>query len=147
MRMRGEERASAGGVVEGRVTRLFERARRGAAPERTVEWAAFECCTHRRVFTRREEQRHRRRALAQIGAGNLARLLRLTGAVEDVVRDLERDTECRAEPAEPLVAAGAEQAGGLDQLPSLQRATLQVRLDRRVGIVRLQLLHRLAPRE
>jgi hypothetical protein len=81
--------------------------------------------------------------VAQVGAGDLAGLDRLACAVEDVVGDLERDAERQAEFARPA----AEPARGLEQLPRLQGAALQVRLDRRVRVMRLRPLHRLAARE
>ena len=43
-----------------------------------------------------EQQGQRRRTLAQVGAGDLAGLDRVARAVEDVVRDLERDPEVEA---------------------------------------------------
>ena len=43
--------------------------------------------------------------------------------------------------------ARAEQARGLEELPGLQRAALEVRLDGRIRVVRLAALHRLAARE
>ena len=52
-----------------------------------------------RVVLRGEDQRQRRRTVAQVGACDLAGLDRLAGAVEDVVDDLEGDPEVRAELA------------------------------------------------
>ena len=46
-----------------------------------------------------------------------------------------------------LFAARAEEAGGLDQLPGLEGAALEVRLDRRSGVVHLEPLHRFPPSE
>src|SRR5204862_7112832 len=85
--------------------------------------------------------------LAQVGTGDLRRLLRLARAVEDVVGDLKCDAEVEPVRAESLVAARTEQACRLDQLAGLQAAALEICIDRRIGIVRLQLLHRLASRE
>src|SRR5207244_659849 len=62
---------------------------------------------------------------------------------EDVVRDLKRDAEREPERA----GAAAEQTGRLEQLPRLEAAALEVRLDRRVGIMSLCTLHRLAAGE
>jgi len=57
---------------------------------------------------------------------------------------VERDPEVQAVGAELLVAARPEQARRLDQLAGLETASLEIRLDGRVRVVRLQLLHRLA---
>ena len=46
-----------------------------------------------------------------------------------------------------LAASAAEQARRLEQLPGLERAPLEVVLDRRVRVVALAPLHRLAARE
>src|SRR6185436_18965720 len=89
--------------------------------------------------------RQRRRPLAQVGAGDLARLDRVARAVEDVVRDLEGDPEVEPEAAEP--PARAQGARGLEELSRLQRAALEIRLDRRVGVVQLAPLHSLPARE
>src|SRR5262249_38497981 len=90
------------------------------------------------------DQRQRRRPLAQVDTCDLPGLDRVAGAVEDVVRDLEGDPEGEPERAELRIP---ELARGLEQLPGLQRAALEVGLDRRFGIVRLATLHRLAARE
>src|SRR5690349_24792846 len=124
-----EARSRAAGVVERDLTRRLERAGLGDAHERAVEGAAGQRAPHRRVLARGEDQREGRRALAQVGAGDLAGLDRLARAVEDVVRDLEGDPEREAELAERPVAAAAEQARGLEQLPGLEGAALEVRLD------------------
>ena len=97
------------------------------------------------VLARREDQRQRRRPLAEVDAGDLPGLDRLAGAVEDVVRDLERDPEREPERAESCPRA--EHAGRLEELPGLQRAALEIGLDRRVRVVRLAALHRLAAGE
>ena len=102
---------------------------------------------HDLVLLRGEQERHRRRPLAQVGAGDLPGLLGLAGAVEDVVGDLEGDPEREAVRAERRVAAGAEQAGGLEELPGLERAALEVGVDRRLGTACLRALQRLAARE
>ena len=47
------------------------------------------------VLSRGEDERQRRHALAQVGAGDLPGLDRVAGAVEDVVCDLEGDAEAR----------------------------------------------------
>src|SRR5258708_6539479 len=117
MRVRVEERPRARSVVEGRFAGTLDRIGRRDLHERTVEWAAGERRANNLIGPRGEEQRHRGRSFAKIGAGDLAGLLRLARAVEDVIGDLECDAETRAVLAEPLVAAGAEQAGRLDQLP------------------------------
>src|SRR5207249_11898715 len=70
---------------------------------------------------------------------------RLPGAVEDVVGDLERDPKREPERAEIAVAAAAEQAGRLEELPGLERAAIEVALHGRVWVVRLGALQRLAP--
>src|SRR5439155_18524250 len=63
--------------------------------------------------------------------------------VEDVVGDLEgdpeRESECSRSTGEP--------AGGLEQLAGLQPAALEVLLGRRVGVVSLRALQRLASGE
>src|SRR5581483_11673961 len=109
------------GVVERDVSGLLERTGRGDADERAVERAAGERPAHDLVLARGEDQRQRRRALAQVDAGDLAGLDRLAGAVEDVVRDLERDPERQPERAQARPArAPAQQAGGLEQLAGLE---------------------------
>src|SRR5439155_6650217 len=115
--------------------------------ERTVEWAAGERGAHDGVLLRGVEKRHRRCALAEIRTRNLAGVLRLTGAVEDVVCDLERDPEREAVAAEGRRAARTEQARRLEELAGLQSAPRQVIVDRRLWVPRLPALHRLAPRE
>src|SRR6266545_1271146 len=132
-------------VVERDLARTLERARRRDAHERALLRPARERATHDVVFLRREDERQRRCSVAQVGARDLARLDRLATAVEDVVDDLERDAEVRAELAQ--VVPAAEQARGLEELRRLQRAALEVRVDGRVGIVALPLLHRLAADE
>src|SRR5436305_5281590 len=139
--------AGSAGVVEGDRPRAVEGAGLGDADQGAVELAAAQRAAHRLVLAGGEDQRERRRALAEVGAGDLAGLDRFAGAVEDVVRDLERDSEREAELAEPAVAAAAEQARRLEQLPRLERAALEVTLDARFGVVRLRALERLAPRE
>src|SRR5262249_42921668 len=125
-RFAAEVRASLGGVAEGGAARPLERVGRGDARERTVEWAACERLTDGLVGLRRVEERHRRRALAEVGAGDLAGVLGLPGAVEDVVRDLERDPERQAVATERRHPTRAEQARGLEQLPGLERAARQI---------------------
>src|ERR1700693_1152596 len=111
--------------------RVVKRDRAGAvergcprdADERAVERATGERAANDGVLAGGQEQRQRRRALAEVDAGDLPRLEAVAGAVEDVVRDLEGDAERDAEVAERRVApAGAEQAGGLEQLRRFQRA-------------------------
>src|SRR5881397_2574782 len=109
------------------------RARLGGADQGPVERPAGKRAPHRLVLARRQDQRQRRRPLAQVGAGDLAGLNRLAGAVENVVRDLEGDPEREPELAEPAVAPGPEQARRLEQLPRLQRAAVEVALDARLG--------------
>src|SRR5206468_6467669 len=84
------------------------------------------------------------RALAQVGACDLAGLDRLAGAVEDVVRDLERDPE--GEP-ERVQAAATEPAGGLEELPGLEGAPFEVGVDGRVRVMPLAALQRFAAGE
>ena len=123
-RSRARPRASG----RARRSRPRGRARRRAGRRRARARTTSSCCG-------REKQRHRRRPLAQVGAGDLPGLLRLAGAVEDVVGDLERDPEREAVGAELRVAARAEQARGLEELPGLQRAPLEVGVDRRLRVV------------
>ena len=52
-----------------------------------------------------------------------------------------------AEQPAVVAAAAAEQAGRLEQLPGLERAALEVAVDRRVGVVALPALERLAAGE
>src|SRR5262249_38817883 len=97
------------------------------------------------ILAAREDQRQGRGPLAEVDPCDLPRLDGLPRAVEDVVGDLERDPEREAERAEVAPArAGSEQAGGLEQLPRLQSAALEIGIDGRVGVVRLAALHRLA---
>ena len=95
-----EAGARAARVVERDLARALERAGLGDADERAVERPAGERAPDDRVLARGEEQRQRRRALAQVGAGDLAGLDRLARAVEDVVGDLEGDPEREPELAE-----------------------------------------------
>src|SRR6185312_17003818 len=85
-------------------------------------------------------------AFAQVRSCNLARLHRLSGAVEAVVHDLEGDPERETELAE-LAAAARDQARGLEQLRSLQRAACQVLVDGRVGAPPLAAFHGLSADE
>src|SRR5213595_1908826 len=62
----------------------IERSALGDANERPVLRTARERPAHERILLRPEDQWQRRRAVAQVGARNLARLDRLTGAVENV---------------------------------------------------------------
>ena len=130
-------------VVEGHLARSIERTGRGDANEGALQRPARERSAHDRVLPRGEEKRQRRRAVPEVRARHLARLDRLAAAVEDVVRDLERD----AEQAAVLTAPATEDARGLEELPGLERAALEVVVDRRVGIVALAPLHCLAARE
>src|SRR5581483_10507925 len=98
---------------------------------------------HDRVDPAGEQERQRGRAVAQVRAGHLAGLDRVARAVEDVVRNLEGDAEQEAVLARPA----AEQAGGLEQLPGLQRAALEVGVDGGVRVVPLAALQRLAAGE
>ena len=93
-------------VVERDLARLVERAGRGDADERAVERAAGERRADDLVLARGEDQRQRRRALAQVDAGDLAGLDRLARAVEDVVGDLERDPEREPERARAAAELG-----------------------------------------
>src|SRR3954453_20704343 len=147
MRVRDEERARAGRVVECGIARAGQRVGRADTDQRSLERAAGEGCADDLVLLRREEQRHRGRPLAEVGAGDLPCLLRETRAVEDVVGDLEGDSEREAERAELGVAAGAEQARGLEELPGLEGAPLEIGVDRGLGVARLAALHRLAARQ
>ena len=98
------------------------------------------------VLARGEDERQRRRAVAQVDAGRLAGRVEVAGAVEDVVGDLEGDAEREPERAE-LGAAAAEDARGLEELAGLQRAAQQVLVDGRVGPEGLPALERLAAGE
>src|SRR5579859_8224474 len=125
-------------VVERRRPRARQRTRARDADERTVHGPTGERAAHRVVLLGGEQQRQRRRALAQVDARDLAGLEAVAGAVEDVVRDLEGDAEREPEVPECRIAAvRAEEAGGLEQLRGLQRTTLEIAVDRRVGVVRL----------
>ena len=107
-------------VVERDFTRPLERAARGDPHERPVERAAGERAAYDLVVLRREQERQRRRPLAEIGARDLPRLDRQAGAVEDVVGDLECDAERQAERAR----AAAEPAATSNSAPvfSAQRS-------------------------
>ena len=158
-RGRREPRARRGGAARrgsrGRGRRSRARPRASGAARRWRRRGR----AHRRSARRRERcgrsrpaarpgARQRRGAFAEVDAGDLARLEALAGAVEDVVRDLEGDAERESEPPERgVAAAGAEQAGGLEQLRRLQLTACEVALDGRVGIVGLAPLQRLAPCE
>src|SRR5436189_5600965 len=135
------------GVIEGDEAGAVDCSRLGDADQRAVEGAARQRAAHSVVLARGKDQRQRRRALAQVGAGDLARLDRLPGAVEDVVRDLERDPEGEAERAEAAVAAAPEQAGSFEELRRLEGTALEVALDGRLRVVRLRTLQRLAAPE
>ena len=99
-------------VVDRDLARAVERAGCDDANERTLERPAGERRAHDLVVASGEDQRQRRRSVAQVGAGDLAGLDRVAGTVEDVVDDLERDPE---QPA-VVAAAAAEQARRLEQL-------------------------------
>src|SRR6266498_1308319 len=142
-----EARASAAGVVERDQAGAVERAGLGDTDQRAVERSAAQGPANRLVLARGQNQRQGRRSLAQVGAGDLAGLDRLPGAVEDVVSDLEGNPKREPERAEAAVAAAAEQARGLEQFPRLQRASFEVALDGRVRVVRLHALERLAAGE
>ena len=129
--------------MEGQLAGTVERTARGDADEDALLRPACECRAHRRILVRGEQQRERRRAVLEIGTRHLARLDRVARAVEHVVGDLERDTE----EASVLAAPAAEHARGLEELPSLERAALEVVVDRRVRIVALAPLHRFATGE
>src|SRR6185312_11869913 len=139
-----EAGSGAAGVVEGELAGRLERAGLGDADERAVERPAGERAPDALVLAGGQDQRQRRRSLAQVGAGNLAGLDRLSRAVEDVVGDLEGDPEREPELAEARVSAAAEQARGLEQLPGLERTAGQVVVDARVRVVGLRALERLA---
>ena len=139
----GEARPRPSSVVEGHLPRALEGARRSDAHEDAVERPAGDRGANDVVLPRREQERQRRRPVAEVGAGILPGLDRVTGAVEDVVDDLERD----AEQPPVVAAAAAEHARGLEQLPGLQRTPLEVPVDGRVGVVALPPLQRLPARE
>src|ERR687898_2109574 len=145
-RLVAKEPARLARVRERDLAGALERARPRDADERAVDPLAGERAANAVVFARGEEQRQGRRALAQVGPGDLAGLDRVAHAVEDVVDDLERDPERHAEAPEPLVAR-AEQARGLEQRAGLERDALEVRGLRGVRIVTLHPLQRLAAHE
>ena len=81
-------------VRERDLAALLDGSRRRDAEEGALELLATrERLAYRLVALRGEQQRERRRPLAQVGAGDLAGLDRHAGAVEDVVGDLEGDAE------------------------------------------------------
>src|SRR3954470_246166 len=94
-------------VLERELPRDLERPGFGNPDQRTVERAAGQRAPHACVLAGGEDQRQRRRALPEVGAGDFAGLDRLARAIEDVVRDLEGDPECEPELAQALVAAAA----------------------------------------
>src|SRR5207244_13557005 len=112
-------------VVERELPGAFERTGGGDPDERAVQRAPGERGAHDLVLARGEQERQRRRPLAQVGAGDLPGLDRDAGAVEDVVGDLERDAERGAERAE-LTPARAEDARRLEEGARLQRAAPEV---------------------
>ncbi len=142
-----EARTGPAGVIAGHAASALQGAGLGDPDQRAVERAAGERAPDGRVLAGGQDQRQGRRALTEVGAGDLAGLDRLARAVEDVVRDLERDPEREAERSQPRVAATPEQAGGLEELAGLEGAALEIALDRRLGIVGLGALKRLAARE
>src|SRR6476619_3679439 len=142
-----EAGAGATRVVEGKLAGRVERTGLGDPDERTVERPAGKRTPHGRVLARRQDQRQRGRPFAEVGAGDLAGLDRLTRAVEDVVGDLEGDPEREPEAAKSLVAAAAEQARRLEQLPGLERAAGEVVVHARVRVVGLGALQRLTAGE
>src|SRR3954451_9125929 len=93
VRMRAEEGARARSVVERGDTRTLDRAGRGDAQQRARERTTCERVADQLVLLRRAQERHRRRPLAEVGTRDLPGLLRLAGAVEDVVGDLEGEAE------------------------------------------------------
>src|SRR4051812_34162372 len=117
-------------VVERHLARLVESARRGNAHERAVHGASGESGSHDGIPLRCQQKRQGRRPVAEVGAGDLAGLDRGTRAVEDVVGYLEGNPERKA----VLPRAAAKPARGLEQLPGLERAALEVRLDRRARV-------------
>ena len=91
MNLAVEARAGAVSVIECDLPRQLECPACGNAHEGAVDRAAGERVANDVVVARREQERQRRRAVAEIGAGDLGGLDRRAGAVEDVVDDLERD--------------------------------------------------------
>src|SRR5579859_2491480 len=145
MELSVETRARATRVVERRGARAGERSRARDADEGAVHGPTGKRAAHGVVLLGGEQQRQRRRALAQVDARDLAGLETVAGAVEDVVRDLEGDAEREPEAAEGRVAAvRTEQARSLEQLRRLQCAALEVALDRRIRVVGLAPLEGLA---
>src|SRR6476661_4675637 len=131
MQLPVEARAGSASVVQRDLPRAFERSGRGNAYEDAVKRSAGECLPHELVLLRSQEERQRRRAVAQIRAGDLAGLDRRARAVKDVVRNLKRHAE-----RDPVVArAASEPARGLEEGSRLERAALEVRLDGRRRIV------------
>ena len=130
-------------VVERDLARPREGVGGGDPDEGALERPALQCLPDDLVLLRGEEERERRRPVAQVGPGHLPRLDRLARAVEDVVDDLERD----AEQAPELRVPAAERTGGGEQGAGLERAPLEVRLDGRRRVVALQPLQRLAARQ
>ncbi len=108
-----------------------------------VERAAGERVADDRALAGGEDERKRGRPFPQVVAGELPGLDRRARAVEDVVGDLERNSEGEAEATEGLVAA-SQQARGAEELRGLQRAAPQVLLHGRVRPVGLRVLERLA---
>jgi len=126
-----ETGARAARVRECDLPALLERAGGGNPEQRAFELrASGERGAHGLVALGREQQRKRRCALPQVGAGDLAGLDRDAGAVEDVVGDLEGDAE--RQPERP--GASGEPARRLEELPGLEPAALEVGVDGRVGI-------------
>src|SRR5215210_7100932 len=84
-------------VVERHLMGPLEGAGGGDAHERALHRTAGERRAHDPVLPRRQQQRQRRRPLAEVGTRDLPGLDRVTGAVEDVVGDLEGDPEVEPE--------------------------------------------------
>src|SRR5947209_10972139 len=91
-----EARPGFSSVVEGDLPGFVEGAGRRDPHERAVHRPAGERFADDLVTLGGEEERQGRRAVAEVGAGDLSRLDRRPGAVEDVVGDLEGDPERKA---------------------------------------------------
>ena len=123
-----EGRTGAGRVLDGEGARGVNGAGRGHSLERAVILLAGERPADALVLAGGEDQRQRRRAVAQIDAGGLPGRVEVARAVEDVVGDLEGDAERKAEVAE-LGARPAEDARGLEELSRLEGAARKVLVD------------------
>src|SRR3989442_13093471 len=139
-----QARARITGLGKRDLAALLDRTCRSNTQQRAFELgSARERRTDGLVPLPGEQQRQRRGSLTEVGAGDLPGLDRDPRAVEDVIGDLEGDSEC--EPERP--GATGQAACRLEQFSRLQRATFEIRADTGIRIEALRTLHRFTARE